>query len=68
MGLDCRSLVAETPGKGCKKVGADVEDAEATLTTKNVGTANYAADAVQLGSGSIYEALGWDDTEVDDLI
>ena len=68
MRLKGLGLVPGTPAKGHKNVRADVEHAEVALTTKNVGAANYAADAVPLGGGSIYEALGWNDTEVDDLI
>ena len=61
-------LVPGTPAKGHQNARADVEDAEVTLTAKAVGAANDATDAVQSGCDSIYEALGWNDTEVDDLI
>ena len=61
-------LVPGTPAKGHKNARAGVEHAEVALTAKNVGVAKHVADAVPLGGGSIYEALGWNDTEVDDLM
>ena len=68
-GLDSRGLVPGTPAKGRPNARVDVEDAEMRLaSTRAVGPADDAVDGVELGGGSIYDALGWNDTEVDDLV